>query len=309
MDIKNIFNKVNDYVNNKKEEKEIYNQKVANSKVFLLDNNIIINNDNLVIGNSYEYNDMCPYIDIEFAKIIDGIIPINETVLYIVYITQKINNESYVIVFTDLRIIIMNKEKYTNLGYNNITSFEIINKSLMSQIINFNGIILGIDINQDELSIIYNLISNIEYRNNYIIEKRKYLCGIIPVYQRLNKISSGISIDSNNIVVFHDKKINNYICRYEDILNYEVMEDNTPVIKRKTNEQSHTMGFSKKECMHMTIRVTLVNNQVFEINILEPSTFNSVYSHTDSKYINEFNFVKEIIDKLDSMNDKLYINM
>ena len=306
MDIKNIFNKVNNYVNNKKEERELYNQKVANSKVFILDNDIVISNDNLVMGNAYEYNNMCPYIDIEFAKIIDMIIPINETVLYIVYITQKINNESYVMVFTDLRIIIMNKEKYRNLGYNNISSFEIMNKSLMSQTINFNGIILGIDINQDELNIIYNLITNMEYRNNYIMEKKKYLCGIIPIYQKLNKIGSGISIDSNNIVVFHDKKINNYICKYEDILNYEIMEDNSSVIKRKTNDSSHAMGFSKKECMHMTIRVTLVNNQVFEINILEPSTFNGVYSHSDSKYINEFNFAKEIIDKLDSMNQNLW---
>ena len=87
------------------------------------------------------------------------------------------------------------------------------------------------------------------------------------------------------------------------------MEDNTPIIKRKTNEQSQAMGFSKKECMQMTLRVTLINNQVFEINILEPTAFNSTYSHTDSRYIDEFNFVKEIMDKLDSMNDKLYINM
>ncbi len=305
MNLKNMINKINDFVNTKKEEYELYNQKVANSKTFELTNQIVSNN-NINDGNSYEYASMCPYIDLSFAKIIDSIIPLNEIILSVNYFTQKKDNESYVMVLTNLRIIIMDKEKYRNYNYNEITKFEIITKSLMSQIIDINDIIISLDVSQEELDTIYNLITNIDYRNNYIIEKSKYLCGIRPVYQRLNKISSGITIDDNKNVVFHDKKINNYLCKYDDILNYEVLEDNTPVLKRKTNESSHMMTFSKKECMHMTLRVTLNNNQVFEINILEPTTFNNIYSHTDSRYLTEFNFVKEIIDKLDSMNDTLY---
>ena len=305
MNLKNMINKINDFVNTKKEEYELYNQKVANSKTFELTNQIVSNN-NINDGNSYEYASMCPYIDLSFAKIIDSIIPLNEIILSVNYFTQKKDNESYVMVLTNLRIIIMDKEKYRNYNYNEITKFEIITKSLMSQIIDINDIIISLDVSQEELDTIYNLITNIDYRNNYIIEKSKYLCGIRPVYQRLNKISSGITIDDNKNVVFHDKKINNYLCKYDDILNYEVLEDNTPVLKRKTNESSHMMTFSKKECMHMTLRVTFNNNQVFEINILEPTTFNNIYSHTDSRYLTEFNFVKEIIDKLDSMNDTLY---
>ena len=309
MDIKNIFNKVNDFVNAKKEEHELYNQKIANSKVFELTNNVTINENYVVLGNAYEYTGMCPYIDLEFAKTIDGIIPINEVVLSIVYLTQKKDNENYIMVFTNLRIIVMDKEKYHNYNYNEITTLGVIGKYLMSQVVDFNGIIVGMDITQTEFNIIYGLITDIQYRNNYIMEKSKYLCGINPIYQKLNKISSGISIDQNGIIVFHNKKINNYICKYSDILNYEIIEDNTPVLKRKTNEQSQAMGFSKKECMQITLRVTLTNNQVFEINILEPTTFSNSYSHTDSRYIIEFDFVKEIMDKLDSMNDKLYINM
>ena len=305
MNLKNMINKINDFVNTKKEEYELYNQKVANSKTFELTNQIVSNN-NINDGNSYEYASMRPYIDLSFAKIIDSIIPLNEIILSVNYFTQKKDNESYVMVLTNLRIIIMDKEKYRNYNYNEITKFEIITKSLMSQIIDINDIIISLDVSQEELDTIYNLITNIDYRNNYIIEKSKYLCGIRPVYQRLNKISSGITIDDNKNIVFHDKKINNYLCRYADILNYEVMEDNTPVLRRKTNESSHMMTFSKKECMHMTFRVTLNNNQSFEINILEPTTFNSIYSHTDSRYTTEFNFIKEIVDKLDSMNDKLY---
>lgn len=305
MDLKNMINKVNNFVNTKKEEYEIYNQKVANSKTFELTNQIVSNNV-MSDGNSYEYANMCPYIDLNFAKIIDNIIPLNEIVLNISYLTQKKDNQKYIMVLTSLRIIVMDKEKYHSYNYDEIIKFEVISKSLMSQIVDFNNIIIGIDVTQDELNIINNLITNINFRNNYILEKRKYLCGIVPMYQRINKIGSGISIDQNNMIVFHDKKINNYLCKYEDILNYEVLEDNTPVIKRKTNEQSQAIGFTKKECMHMTLRVTLTNNQVFEINILEATTFNSIYSHTDSRYMKEYNFVKEIIDKLDSMNPNLY---
>ena len=309
MAFKDMFNKVNSLIKEKQQEHEQYNQRVANSKVFTLNNSIQINNDNIVLGNAYEYANTCPYIDFDFAKIIDGMIPLYETVLMLGYFTQKKDNENYLMILTDIRIIIMDKEKYTNINYNEITKFEIISKSLMSQIVDFNEIIIGIDINSEELELMYNLLTNISYRNNYIVEKKKYLCGITPIYQKLNKINSGISIDQNKIVVFHDKKINNYICRYDDILNYEVMEDNTPVIKRKTNEQKQAMGGTKKECMRMTLRVTLTNNQIFEISILEPSTFNSTYNHSDSKYTTEYNFLKEIVDKLDSMNDKLYVNM
>ena len=306
MDLKNVFNKVNDFVNTKKEEYEQYNQRIANSKVFELTTPINVLEDNIVSGNCYEYANMCPYIDESFGKLIDGITPLDETVLSVNYFTQKKDNESYVMVLTNLRIIIMDKEKYHNYNYQEITKFEIITKSIMTQIIDINDIVISLDVSQEELEIIYNLITNNDYRNNYILEKSKYLCGIRPVYQRLNKISSGITIDDNKNVVFHDKKINNYLCKYDDILNYEVLEDNTPVLKRKTNESSHMMTFSKKECMHMTLRVTLNNNQVFEINILEPTTFNSIYSHTDSRYTTEFDFVKAIVDKLDSMNDTLY---
>ena len=86
------------------------------------------------------------------------------------------------------------------------------------------------------------------------------------------------------------------------------MEHNTPVIKKKTNNQDQSMKFSKKECAKISIRVTLINNQTFEIIILEPTLFINTYNHMDSTYIKNYNFAKEIIDKLDSLNPNLYIN-
>lgn len=304
----NIFNKITNYVNDQKKKYDALNQLIDNSRLIELTNDIVINEEYLNEGNWQEYSNMCPYVNIEYAKLIDGLIPMNEIVLSIFCITVKKNNTPFIVVLTNLRILLMDKKKYNAYDYSIITNFNLVNNGLMSQIININNILMDIDVNKEELNIIYTLMTNNEYRNQIYNEKLKYLCGITPVYQRLNDINSGISIDQNNVIVFHDKKEKNYLCKYDELMQYEIMEDNTPVMKRKSNEQTTSMPFSKKECMIIKLRVTLTNNQVFEITILEPPTFNSTYLHTNSTYIKNFNFAKEIMDKLDSMNDKLYRN-
>ena len=195
---------------------------------------------------------------------------------------------------------------YKIFNYQDVHTFELISKSLMSQIVNFNGIVLGLDTSQNNLNVIYGLITDTNYRNSYILEKTKYLCGIVPIYQRLNKINSGISIDKDNNVVFHDKKIYNYAYRYQDILNYELLEDGIVVLKKKTFEQDHAIKSVKQNCVSISLRVTLISNQIFEISILEPTTFSNAYSHMSSTYIETMNFAKEVIDKLDELNPKPY---
>ena len=307
MNIGNLFGKISETINNKKIENELYNKKLNESKTFNLEKEFNPNNSNLNEGKWEEYMLICPNINIEQAKLIDSLIPISETVINIVYSTEQIDSKNFILVFTNFRIFIIDKDKYDILDYQNITNVELISKGLMTQMITINDILLGLDINQNNLNIIYGLLTNTEYRNNYINEKTKYLCGIIPIYQRLNKINSGISLDNNNNVVFHDKKINNYLYNYDDILNYELLEDNMVVLKKKTIEQDHSLKSVKNDCSSMKLRVTLKNNGVFEINILEPSTFNTTISHNSSTYSEYFSFSKEIIDKLDSLNKELDI--
>lgn len=305
MKIGNMINKVSGVIRDKKAQIEDYQQKVRQSKIFNINEDIIINEDELILGNIYQYTSMCSYINTNQAKLIDALIPLNEEVIYIVHATQKVDNQELILVLTNIRVIIINQDKYTHLSYNDIPGMEIISNSLFTQIINFGGVILGIDLEQNDLNIFYNILSDVNYRNNYVNEKIKYLCGITPVYQKLNKINSGISIDQNNNIVFHDRKNSNYLYKYDDLVNYEVLEDNTPVIKRKTREQSHAMGFTKKECSKMTMRVTPNDGRVFEIEIIEPKVFGGSYDHNSSEYMKEYDFVKEIVDKLDSMNKDL----
>lgn len=305
MGFNNIFNRVNNFINSKKSANELYKQKLSNSSLFQLNYDIVQNNDYLVEGHWYDYCNMCPNLNIDKAKIIDSVIPINETVINIIFCTQKINNENFFIVFTNYRWFIFSNIKYMLYKYEDIKIFELINKSLMTQIVNLNGVILGLDISQKDLNIIYSLIYNLEYRNYLIKEKISYLCGINPIYQKLSRINSGISIDKDNNIVFHDKKEKNYICKYQDILNYELLEDNVAVLSRRTKETNHSMRFGKKECNRMCLRITLKNNQIFNIDILEPTMFGTSYLHTDKNYIDNYNFVKEIFDKLDSINPDL----
>jgi len=306
MNIGSLFDKVGDMIDSKKEENRLYNELLSKSLKFEGLQDIVIHNTIVNEGRIEEILGICPNLNESQAKIIDSLIPINETYLKILYITQRIDNSNYIIVFTDKYVWIINKNKYLVMRYEDILVFDIISKSLMTQVVNFNNVIIGIDTTQNNLNEVYQLVKNLEYRNNYISEKIKYLCGIIPVYQRLNNINSGISIDNNKNVIFHDKKINNYGYRYQDIKNYEILEDQIVVLKKRTMESSHSLTSVKQTCTSITMRVTLVNDQVFSITLLEPTAFNGQYNHNDSIYINSFKFAKEIVDMLDSLEEKMY---
>jgi len=306
MKINNIFNKVSNLIDTKKQENLIYNELLNNSLRF--ENLKDLNNTNKLIneGNIEELLLLCPNLNKETAQIIDNLIPVYETYIKVIYITQRIDNTNYFLIFTNHRLWLLTKTKYTIYNYQDISIFDIISKSVMTQVINFNNIILGVDTSYNNILEIHKLIKDPNYRNNLIFEKTKYLCGLTPTYQNLNKILSGISIDNNNNIVFHDKKLKNYKYNYNEILNYELLEDNIVVLKRKSNNYSHSLTSVKQTCSTMNIRITLTDNRIFLIPILEPTAFNSQYKHTDSIYINNYNFAKTIIEKLDSLNPKLY---
>lgn len=304
MGINNIINNVGSFIKEKKEEANKLDQVISNSSAFTLDKDVTIDEDNIVTCNMYEYNEMCPYINLSYSNLIDGITPVNETVISIGNIREKNNNNEYIMVFTDKRIIVMNKEKYTDYTYDKVINFSLVKKGLMTQVICFNNVIIDIDVTYEDLRIIYSLVTNPEYRKSLVKKRNEYLCGIEPKYQRINKLKSGISIGTNDEIVFHNRKEENYLCKYSDILNYELMEDNTVVMRKWTREKTQSLGFSKKECYKMSLRVTTSNNKAFDIIILEPTTFNSSYYHNDKTYMEYFNFAKGIIEKLDEYNEE-----
>ena len=179
---------------------------------------------------------------------------------------------------------------------------SLISKSLMTQIINFNGIILDINLNYDDLLKVYNTITNNNFRQNEINNKIKYLEGINPVYEKINKFGTGISIDNNNTIVFHDQMQKHYKYQINDILNYELMEDNTVIMSKTTKEETQAIKNTKTECYKITMRLTMTNKFIIELTILPPNTFNNSYSHMDSTYKEYINFGKTLINKLEEYN-------
>lgn len=304
MKVTNIFGLLQDKANKIKQDKLKYEEIVSKSlkfdNLFRLDINKKKDNE----GKIEEIVTMCPNLTRDKAKFIYDVIPLWEVLLYIAVISEKISGNKFYLVATNRWIWIINDYSYKIINYNEVYLLEIIKKSLMVQVVNFNQIVLNFTDYINNVNTFIELVSNKDYREKVVLDNSKYLCGIIPTYQVLNKIQSGISMDKDNNLVFHDKKKNNIRCRYDEILDYEILEDQTSVLKKKKDNDSHAIPFAKDTCSRISIRITFNDNKLFMMSILEPSSFYSQYNHTDSIYINNFKFAKEIIDFLESLNNR-----
>ena len=102
------------------------------------------------------------------------------------------------------------------------------------------------------------ILTNNEFRNNFINEKTKYLCDIIPTYQIFNNINSGISIDKDYNIVFHSSS-NNYLVPLNNLSNYEILIDNNCVISKNQSRNTSINSFHSN-CYTITLRITTTNN-------------------------------------------------
>ena len=301
-----LFDKIKESFRKKSEEEEQINQMIENSQLFNLDKDLVVNEE-AHEGSISEYKSLCAYLNNDKAKKIASIITTGEEVLCIVDAVQRKNNEEIFIIYSSKRVLLINNKtnKYLESDAGLITKIEVIKSSLMTQLVNMNDVILDINLSKNDFNLFYNIIKDPNARNQLYAERVKYLCGITPVFQTFNALNTGISIDANNMVVFHDRKINNYPCKYEDLKEYEIVEDNVVMMSRRTLEHKTTIGSSKSECIGMNFRVTLKDGTVYEIPIIFPNAFKTPYNHYDSKYVKCFDFAKSLIDKLDSLNKDL----
>jgi hypothetical protein len=250
-------------------------------------------------GRVEEIAVLCPNLTNDMAKFIYNVVPNWEVFLFVAIVVEKKTSNKYYMVGTNRWIWIINDYCYKIINYNEVYLFEMLKKALMSQVVNFNQIVLTVEDYSSNVDKFIKIVMDKEYRDKEIMNNEKYLCGVIPTYQKLNKIQSGISVDNKGNIVFHDRKKNNIKCVYDDILDYEVLEDQTAVLKKKTDVDSHAIPFAKNSCSRISIRITFKNNTLFMMSILEPSAFYSQYNHTDSIYMNNFKFAKEIIELLE----------
>ena len=301
--INNLTNKITDKVNTIKKENNQYKK--------LLEETTILNNLYPIPQISKEIqlnkiNDItleCPDINKEKAQIITNLIPIEETYLSINYAKEVKTNKEYYLIATTKYLWIISQNKYGIYQYTNFNC-QIIKNNLMSKIILMNNILFEISGTDNKINSFISIITNPTIRNTIIKEKTNYLCGIVPTYQKINAIYSGISLDNESNIVFHTKE-RSFKYKTLDIIYYEILLDNSIIFSNKNNTANKITNF-QNNCYQISIRITTKDNTQILIPILEPNTFNTKYQRTDTIFQTNFNFAKELIEKLKEITSTIY---
>ena len=299
--IKNITNKVNEKVNTIKEENEHYKQLLETTTTFKNLCPIPILNIEIPIHKVTTITNDCPDINKEKAELISKLISIEETFLTVIYAKEIKTNQEYYLIPTNKYLWIINPTNYGAYQYQNLTC-KIIKHNIMGTTILLNNILLETTSTNDKVNNLISILTNTNYRENVIKEKTSYLCGITPIYQKINNIYSGISIDANANIIFHNK-VENIKCTIQDISYYEILLDNSIIFSSKNTTSSKISTF-QNSCYQISVRITTKNNQSITLPILEPNSFNTKYQRNDTIFQTNLNFAQELINTLKSLMPK-----
>lgn len=301
--INNLTNKITDKVNTIKEENNQYKK--------LLEETSTLNNlfpipqipQVIQLNKTNTITTECPDINKEKAQLIANLIPLEETYLSINYAKEVKTNKEYYLIATTKYLWIINLTNYGIYQYTNFNC-QIIKNNLMSKIILINNILFEISGTDNKINTFISILTNPTTRESIIKEKTSYLCGIIPTYQKINSIYSGISLDNESNIIFHTKE-NNYKYKIEDLAYYEILLDNSVIYSNKNNTANKITNF-QNNCYQISIRITTKDNTQIIIPILEPNAFNTKYQRTDTIFQTNFNFAKELIEKLKEITPTTY---
>ena len=295
----NFIDNIKNKLKNIKEENNNYNNLIETSTIFENLTNINIQNEVFNENKVHWILNNCPDLNKDKANIIANLIPKSETLLAIIFTKEIKTNTEYWLVATSKSIWIANTEKYKTISYQDIQYCTIIKNNLISKIININNILLEANGNNEKINNFLKIILSEENRNKEIEKETKYLCGIVPIYQKINENNIGISIDCNKNIVFHLNN-NNYKYNISEITNYELLIDRNPIITKNQISKKNITGFQNK-CNSITLKITL-QNTIIEMPILELDSLGRNYSINDTKFLKSMNFGKEIINKLEEIS-------
>ena len=298
---KQLLTQVQNKYKEKLEENEKYKEllnKVNTLPKFYSDSHPL--NNKLTI--SYKLlMDICPDLNENDAIILRKTIPIDELILSCVYANECKTNVKFYFVATTKYLWLINTEGYLKYNYQDLT-IEVIKNSMLSKTILLSNMLFNINGTNEMLLAFVKLFQDSNYREDEINKKLEILCDTIPRIFYLNDLGAGISIGTNNEIVFHTKTFH-YKYNIKDINNYELLLDNT-VIEEKKSMHRNRITANKNSCYEMTIRITIDNN-TFLIPILEKNDFSTLYSSTSKEFRENIEFASNIIDILDDLDNKL----
>jgi len=300
--LKNIFTNIQDKYNNIKQENAILDQLLQTTTTF--QNLFPITNKKQEISEhkiKFLLED-CPDLNKEKATLITNLIPINQTFLTAIYSIEIITNKEYYIIPTNQYLWVISPTHYGIFQYDTFPC-QIIKNNLMSKSILFGNILLEANGTKQKFDTFLNIINTPTERQTIIKEKTSYLQGILPIYQKINKLGTGISLDEQFNIIFHTKEKNLKV-KKEELLNYEILLDNQVYLSKNSTTSKNITNF-QTSCYQISIRITTTNNTLI-MPILEPNTFGNKYSAHDSIFEQNLTFAKTITQKLDSLTKPNY---
>lgn len=309
MGLKDIFNKGMEYINkgtstvaqaarDKRDAINNYNLLITTSERLQGLKQYEIKNQTPSGGREQTILATCLTINVEKARLINSLIPVDETILNVRAATESKTQMNYLVALTDKGIWVLNQNEYAFYEYGSIANFEIINKSLMSQGVKFDNKAFIFEGSEGEIQKFGSTIMDSNFRNGEILKETAYLGGVIPKLQITTINYAGVTIGEDNRIVLHNGKDKNKVVNLQDIDCIQLLMDNAVVMTRGKNLQAHMSA--TQPCRKMTLRFTM-KNEPFEIEIMPQNIMGSLVKVEDALYQNSFGFARRIMDTIMSM--------
>lgn len=246
------------------------------------------------IGRQNKIKSLIPSINTEDINKIDRVIPFDETIISVTRVMEAKNKKTYFFVTTNKGIYLTDCVQYKYYNYSDINVLDIVVSGLMSQNVNFNNRAFNFELTDSAFNDLKVFLTNEVVRNEEIANAVSYLCGKEIKKQYINENNIGVTITKDNLVIVHTG-ISNEMINKKEIKRIDVLTDNTVIITRGENENK--MLSSKQGCYEMTLKIILESREII-LPVIPRNDLNTMYMREDTKYNNNLEFCKRIIDEL-----------
>lgn len=250
------------------------------------------------LGKEQMILNACLTINVENSKIVNKLIPIDETILDVKTGKEAKTEIEYAFIATDKKLWVMNKNEYITYEYDTIKNFEIINKGIMSQGVKFNDNAFTIDGKDVDVETLGRLLMDKAFREESIARRTSYLCGVVPKKQFINMNLKGITIGENGDIALHNTPDNKLI-NIKDVASIQLLVNNTSCLMRGQNDSGNIMN-NPMEARCMSVKFILTNGE-YTIDYMPQSMMNTTYKREDATYIKNYDFGKAIVEEIASL--------
>ena len=291
-------NKVSEVAKDKKDAINDFNLLVTSSKHLEGLLPYEIKNNEPSLGREQMILSSCLTISVEKAKVINNLIPIDETIVNTKMVVESKTLMNYMFVITNKRLWVLNEKEYKTYEFGTVKNFEIINKSLLSQGVKFDDNAFSFEGSEKDIQIFIDTLMNEGVRNQRISEATQYLLGVTPKMQLINMNIAGITLGVNNELVLHNGRASSKLINLSDLEYMQLLIDNAVILTRGKTTQSQVSSVVPARKMSVKF---VFKGESFVIDIMPENIINSLVKVEDSTYQASLEFGRKIITTLESM--------